>query len=131
MTPACMYIYLHPMLYHNYNRLFLKQKFFRIYNKLNFEGSIFVHFHLLALWINMQFNFEVFHFRRSDTLQKIRTPSKTTCYTVCGSRLGPWKICVLRLHSGISLQQLPYNKQPSFFIKCYIASFPTIYEALR
>ena len=31
---------------------------FVAHDKLKFEGSIFVHFHLLASWINVQFNFK-------------------------------------------------------------------------
>ena len=50
------------------------------------RAHVFVHLHLLAFWINVQFNFEEFHFCRVDAFQNIlkqnKNPSKITCYTV-------------------------------------------------
>ena len=54
------YILLLLCIYH-ITGYFQSRNFSRAYDKLNFEGSIFVHFLFLAFWINIQFNFKEFH----------------------------------------------------------------------
>ena len=48
---------LHWMLY-RITGYFRSSNFCWTHDTLNFEGSIFVHFHLLVSWINAQFNFK-------------------------------------------------------------------------
>ena len=46
-----------------YNRFFAAEIFIEpMHDKLTFEGSIFLLFHLLASWVNTQFSFEEFYF---------------------------------------------------------------------
>ena len=49
---------------------FWSRNFCTTHDKLNFKGSIFIHFHFLASWINSQYNLEEFYFCRSNALWK-------------------------------------------------------------
>ena len=51
---------LHWMQYH-ITGYFRSSNFCWTHDTLSFEGSIFVHFHLLVSWINAQFNFKDLH----------------------------------------------------------------------